>query len=150
MKALFHLMVLMVLTQTIKAQSPPDHLALMNSTWELLDMMKYKPDAKGKPVAYFPPILMEMNKAVVELPGYMVPLKSGFVHSDFMLSVLPVLQCQFCGHANIPKMVEVHLLKPIPYTDRPFDVKGTLILNGTDANHAEFILENASAGDLQN
>jgi hypothetical protein len=149
MKVMISIMLLIGFTRIVKAQSPPDHVALMNSTWELLDMMKYKPDAKGKQVAYFPPILMELNKSVVELPGYMVPLKSGFLHSDFMLSVLPVLQCQFCGHANIPKMVEVHLSKPVPFTDKPFNVKGTLVLNGTDASHAEFIVENAITEEIQ-
>jgi hypothetical protein len=148
MKKIYGLLIFTALVSGVKAQMP-DHVPLMNTTWDLLQMMTYKPNAQGKYVAYFPPDLVAMNKKVIELPGYMIPIKAGLVHDWFMLSVLPVLQCQFCGQGNIPNMVEVRLLKPIPYTENPFNVKGTLILNATDQNKSEFILENATISELK-
>jgi hypothetical protein len=132
----------------VKAQ-PPQHVALMNDTWSLLDLKTYKPNARGVYVAYFPPELKVMNKKPVELPGYMIPVKAGFVHPVFMLSVLPVLQCQFCGQANIPSMVEVHMTKAAIYSENPVKVKGILMLNDVDDSQSEFILTNAVIEDIK-
>jgi hypothetical protein len=147
MKLLFGLMMLCFALQ-VKAQ-PPQHVALMTSTWDLLDMKSYKPNAHGTYVAYFPPELKALNKKVVELPGYMIPIKSGLTHPVFMLSVLPVLQCQFCGQANIPSMVEVHVTKPALYSENPVKVKGTLVLNDINDSQSEFILNNAVMEDMK-
>jgi hypothetical protein len=147
MKWLLGLMMLCFALQ-VKAQ-PPKHVALMTSTWDLLDMKSYKPSASGIYMVYFPPELKALNKKVVELPGYMIPIKSGLTHPVFMLSVLPVLQCQFCGQANIPSMVEVHVAKPALYSENPIRVKGTLVLNDVNDSQSEFILTNAVMEELK-
>ena len=147
MKLVFALM-LLCFALHVKAQ-PPQHVALMTNTWDLLDMKSYKPNASGIYVAYFPPELKALNKKVVELPGYMIPIKSGLTHPVFMLSVLPVLQCQFCGQANIPSMVEVHVTKPALYSENPVKVKGILVLNDVNDSQSEFILTNAVMEELK-
>jgi hypothetical protein len=147
MKLVFILM-LTGLIFTAKGQIP-DHIPMMNSTWDLLDTKSYKRNANGIYMIYFPANLRAFDKTTIELPGYMIPIKAGMVHQTFMLSVLPVLQCQFCGQANIPSMVEIHLSKPIAYSEAPIKVKGTLILNSTDDSQSEFIITNAVAEELK-
>jgi hypothetical protein len=131
-----------------KAQ-PPAHVALMTDMWDMIDMKSYHTNGKGSYVVFFPPDLRALNKKTIELPGYMIPIKAGMTHSVFMLSVLPVMQCQFCGQANIPSMVEVHMDKPANYNENPITVKGTLVLNDYDSSQSEFILMNASLTELK-
>lgn len=141
-------LILLCFALQVKGQ-PPKHVPLMTSTWDLLEMKSYKPSPSGIYMVYFPPELKALNKKVVELPGYMIPIKSGLTHPVFMLSVLPVLQCQFCGQANIPSMVEVHVSKPALYSESPIKVKGTLVLNDVNDSQSEFILTNAVMEELK-
>lgn len=92
----------------------PDHTPMMNSTWEAIDKMMYKVSTEGNKKVYtpaYPEPLKKLENKVVELPGYMVPLKSGRNHDTYMLSVLPITQCQFCGTNGIPPMVEIFMKK---------------------------------------
>ena len=139
---------LLLLTIQVKGQVP-DHVPLMTTTWDLLDMKSYQRNSNGIYKIYFPPELRAINKKTIELPGYMVPIKAGMVHQVFMLSVLPVLQCQFCGQADIPSMVEVRMSKPAMYSENPVQVRGTLILNDSDDSQPEFILTNAVIEQLK-
>lgn len=132
------------------AQHAPDHVALMTDAWRLLDTRVIKTDKNGLPHTIFPPPLKAINNKVISLPGYMIPISSGLTHQDFMLSVLPVLQCQFCGQAKVPDMVAVHLLKAIPYTDKPLRIKGLLVLNGWDETLPAFLVRDAVTEELNN
>src|SRR5690606_24645691 len=90
----------------------PDHTPMMNSTWEAVDNMMYKVTTENNKKVYtphYPPVLKALENKVVELPGYLVPLNSGRNHKTFMLSVLPVMQCAFCGSNGIPPMVEIFM-----------------------------------------
>ncbi|MNI27724.1 hypothetical protein D3C73_814730 [compost metagenome] len=45
-----------------------------------------------------------------------------------MMSVLPVMQCQFCGSNGIPPMVEVTLKgNAIKFSEDPIKLKGKMI-----------------------
>ena len=60
----------------------------------------------------------------------MVPLVSGRNHSTYMLSVLPITQCQFCGTNGIPPMVEIFMKKgTVKFTDEPIKIKGKMKFN---------------------
>lgn len=111
----------------------PDHTPMMNSTWEAIDKMMYKVSTEGNKKVYtpaYPEPLKKLENKVVELPGYMVPLKSGRNHDTYMLSVLPITQCQFCGTNGIPPMVEIFMKKgTVKYTDEPIKVKGKMVFN---------------------
>ncbi|WP_437917897.1 hypothetical protein [Sphingobacterium sp. LRF_L2] len=134
------------------AQGKPQHLAdhrpLMNKIWETFDMLMYKvekADGKTRYTAYFPPALKDLNGKNVTIQGYMIPITTGRKHAHFLLSVLPVFQCMFCGQNGIPSMVEIKMKDNIKinFTDRPITVTGVVLLNGTDQNHAEIQLQNA-------
>lgn len=112
----------------------PDHTPMMNKTWEAIDKMMYKVTTQGNKKVYtpeYPPVLRALENKVVELPGYMVPLKSGRNHDNFMMSVLPLAQCQFCGSNGIPPMVEIVMKNgaTIKFSDEPIKVKGKLVFN---------------------
>lgn len=111
----------------------PDHTPMMNSTWEAIDKMMYKVSTEGNKKVYtpaYPEPLKKLENKVVELPGYMVPLKSGRNHDTYMLSVLPITQCQFCGTNGIPPMVEIFMKKgTVKYTDEPIKIKGKMVFN---------------------
>lgn len=137
MKALALFTVLILSTFFCRAQ---DHRNMMNKTWDLLATKSFAPDKSGRYVVVFPRALKELDKKPVELPGYIIPIKTGLLHKTFLLAVLPVSQCQFCGQGNIPDMVEVTMKQPLTYTDKPVTVKGILNLNDKDTNHPEFLL----------
>ncbi|ERJ60502.1 hypothetical protein [Sphingobacterium paucimobilis] len=111
----------------------PDHTPMMNNTWEIIDKMMYKVSTEGNKKVYtphYPPELKRLENKVVDLPGYIVPLNSGRNHSTFMLSVLPIAQCQFCGSNGIPPMVEIFMKKgSIKYTEEPIKIKGKMKFN---------------------
>lgn len=112
----------------------PDHTPMMNDTWETINTLMYKVTHKGNQTIYtphFPDKLMALEKKTVELPGYLVPLHGGRDHTTFMLSVLPVMQCMFCGTNDIPPMVEVFVKngKSIRFTEDPIKIKGRIHLN---------------------
>ncbi len=117
--------------------------AVNSATWQLLNTFSIK-SQNNKYVLYFPPDLKALGNKIIELPGYMVPLKVGKLHKEFMLSVLPVQQCAFCGSGDYPPMVLVKADKPIAYTDNVMTVKGKLILNELGGSDPEFSLINAA------
>lgn len=116
------------------AQQVPDHKPMMNSTWERIDELMYKVttmgDGKTVYTPFFPAPLKELDNTIVILPGYMVPLQPGRDHHLFMLSVLPVMQCMFCGQNGIPPLVQVTLKSgKARFSDAPFKIKGRVHLN---------------------
>jgi len=114
-------------------ENVPDHTPMMNSTWEAIDKLMYKVTTQGNKKIYtptYPPPLKALENKIVELPGYLVPLNSGRNHSTFMLSVLPVMQCQFCGTNGIPPMVEIFIKKgTVKFTEEPIKIRGKMKFN---------------------
>lgn len=143
MKKIFFALLLTIITVfSAKAQIEefnqalgiPDHTPMMNKTWEAIDKMMYKVTTVNNKKVYtpeYPPLLKALQNKVVDLPGYLVPLKSGRNHDNFMISVLPLAQCQFCGTNGIPPMVEVFMKKgnQIRFTDEPIKIKGKMVFN---------------------
>ncbi len=104
---------------------------MMNKTWEAVDKMSYKITYKGSQKIYtphYPAELKALENKVVDLPGYMVPLNSGRTHKTFMLSVLPVMQCMFCGSNGIPPMVEISMKgSAIKFSENPIKLRGKMV-----------------------
>lgn len=112
----------------------PDHTPMMNDTWETINTLMYRVTYKDNQTIYtphFPDELKALDKETVELPGYLVPLHGGRDHQTFMLSVLPVMQCMFCGTNDIPPMVEVFVKKgkSVRFTEDPITIRGRVHLN---------------------
>lgn len=112
----------------------PDHTPMMNEIWEKVNLLMYKVTKKGNETIYtphFPQELKSIENKVVELPGYLVPLNAGRTHTTFMLSVLPIMQCSFCGTNDIPPMVEVFIKKGknVKFSEDPIKIRGKVFLN---------------------
>lgn len=121
----------------------PDHTPMMNDTWETINKLMYKVTHKDNQTIYtphFPNELKAIDKKTVTLPGYLVPLNGGRDHDTFMLSVLPIMQCMFCGQGEVPPMVEIFMKKgeKVRFTEEPIKIKGTVRLNSnTQEGNAE-------------
>ncbi len=127
-----------------------DHKPMMNNTWTIFDQLMYKVekrDGKTRYTPFFPTALKALDGKEVVISGYMVPIHAGRRHHHFMLSVLPVFQCMFCGQDGIPAMVEVRVNqgKKIMFTEEPMTITGTVFLNASDENHSEIQLHQARA-----
>src|SRR5690554_3761767 len=127
-----------------------DHKPLMNRVWETFDQLMYKvTERDGQPIytPHFPESLRRLDGKTVSLPGYMVPIEPGRRHSVFLLSVLPIYQCMFCGQNGIPPMVEVSTAggEKIPFSETPLSIRGEVYLNGSDESRAELQIREATA-----
>jgi len=116
------------------AQQIPDHKPMMNSVWEKFDQLMYKitteNDGTSVYTPHFPKVLKDLDHTLVILPGYMIPIKLGQDHHTFMLSVLPVMQCMFCGQNDIPPMIQITLKKGrARFSNDPIKIKGRVYLN---------------------
>ena len=91
--------------------------------------------------------ILAKEGTVIELTGYYVPfdLEDGAV----ILSRYPYAQCFFCGNAGPESVAEVYFKqqqgKFLP--DQLLSVSGILKLNTNDADHLNFILEEAELID---
>jgi hypothetical protein len=140
MRKIFTVMLFLLgLNAAVRAQ----HVAT-SATWEVLNTFSLK-SVNNKYILFFPPAVTALENKAVQLPGYIVPIKVGKEHKEFMLSVLPVEQCAFCGSGNYPPMILVKMQKPIPYTDRVVNIKGRLQLNKLGDNAPEYSLIDANS-----
>lgn len=117
--------------------------AVSSATWQILNTYTVVAQ-KDKLVTFYPPPLKALDNKVIDLPGYIVPIKVGKDQKEFMLSVLPVEQCAFCGSGDYPPMVLVKLTKAVAYATSLVFVKGKLVLNYANDNQPEYTLIDAS------
>ncbi|MBB6235426.1 hypothetical protein HDC90_000023 [Pedobacter sp. AK013] len=119
------------------------HTEMRTATWNLIGL-KY--DKQVKPLvwqAIFPPALKAIHNKVIELPGYIIPIKVGNSFSEFMFSIVPIASCPYCGTGDIPSMIEVKTLKPITWTDEPITLRGKFIINDSGDSRSTFFLLDA-------
>lgn len=119
------------------------HKDMRTANWNLIGLRYEKQAAPLKWISVFPPELMALNNKIIELPGYIYPTKVGSKFSEFLLSIVPVESCPFCGTGDIPSMVEVKMASAIPFTDKPIKLKGKFIINHSGDNRSEFFLLDA-------
>lgn len=145
----FHLFPVWALAQQPDATHLVDHKPLMNAVWETFDQLMYKVTHKDGQTIYtphFPEPLARLNGKTVTIKGYMVPIEPGRRHHVFLLSVLPVYQCMFCGQNGIPPMAEITLAEgaKLTFSEEPISIRGTVFLNAKDETRAEIQLREAS------
>lgn len=104
------------------------HEAVMNSTWRAINTLNNQYVGLGE--GRFSSELRALDGKTVTLSGYMIPIRSASRHERFMLSVLPLLQCMFCGQGEIPPLIEVVMKSgAVPFSDFPVEIRGTLLLD---------------------
>jgi len=123
------LLVAFLLIASVKSLNAQILTPVLSNEWDQIVLMYYKENGKGKMAPVYPPSLMALHNKTLVLPGYLIPIKMGMTHDHFMLSVLPLAQCSFCGVGGIPNMIEVFVNKAIAYTEEPIKIRGKLVLN---------------------
>lgn len=137
--------VLLVLTCVLITQAQVKvHKDMRTANWNLIGLRYEKQVEPLKWVSIFPPELMALNNKVIELPGYIYPTKVGSKFSEFLLSIVPIESCPFCGTGDIPSMVEVKMATPLPFTEKPIKIKGKFVINNSGDNRSEFFLLGAT------
>ncbi|MBS7567074.1 hypothetical protein KHS38_21900 [Mucilaginibacter sp. Bleaf8] len=116
--------------------------AVTSANWEILNTYSYQMQ-NNKSVVIYPPALKAIDNKVIELSGYLIPIKVGREHKEFLLSVLPVEQCAFCGSGKYPPMVLVKMMQPVPYSEHIIFVKGKFQLNDLGNTQHEYAMINA-------
>ncbi|WP_419802845.1 hypothetical protein [Mucilaginibacter sp.] len=142
---LFIILILFQCTSSFAQQTTDEHNRLITPLWQMIAFSNYRHiyNSNKKLVPVFKPELKVFDHKTVVLPGYIIAVKAGMMHEMFMLSVLPVAQCAFCGAGSIPAMVEVHMHRPVEFTDRPVELRGILTLNNSGDLRSEFYLMDA-------
>lgn len=119
------------------------HKDMRTANWNLIGL-RY--EEQYKPLQWrtvFPKELKAINNKIIELPGYIIPTKVGNKFSAFLLSIVPIESCPFCGSGDIPSMVEVKTISPITWTDKAIKIRGKLIINDSGDKRSEFFLIDA-------
>lgn len=137
------ILTLLICSAALAKGQAPTHVPLMNDTWRLIAQKKYVKNAQFKMVPAFPQKLQEMENTVIELGGYIIPLKAEMEYTNFMLAVVPYDQCAYCGQGDIPSMIEVHARRGVSASDRPVKIRGRLVLNKTGDKRSEIFLMDA-------
>ncbi|MCX2474384.1 hypothetical protein OQZ33_08600 [Pedobacter sp. MC2016-05] len=116
------------------------HKDMRTKNWNLIGMRYEKQVEPLKWASIFPPELMALNNKIIELPGYIYPTKVGSKFSEFLLSIVPIESCPFCGKGDIPSMIEVKMATPLPFTEKPIKIQGKFVINNSGDNRSEFFL----------
>jgi len=116
------------------------HKDMRTANWNLIGMRYEKQVERLKWVSIFPPELMALNNKTIELPGYIYPTKVGSKFSEFLLSIVPIESCPYCGTGDIPSMVEVKMTTPLPFTEKPIKIRGKFVINNSGDDRSEFFL----------
>lgn len=142
MKKLTGLVVLCLGFQLVAAQVRV-HTDMRTPTWNLIGLRYDAEIAPGKWGSVFPQALKRLNNKVIELPGYIIPTKVGQRFTEFMFSIVPIASCPYCGSGDIPAMIQVKMLSPVPITEKPIKLRGLFIINDSGDDRSEFFLLNA-------
>jgi len=119
------------------------HTDMRTPTWNTIGLRYDAKDASGNWASLFPPALRKLNNTIIELPGYMIPTKVGSRFTSFLFSIVPIASCPYCGSGDIPAMIEVKTILPVPITEKPIKLKGLFIINEKGDDSSEFMLLNA-------
>ncbi|KQM63892.1 hypothetical protein ASE74_12035 [Pedobacter sp. Leaf216] len=119
------------------------HTDMRTPTWNIIGLRYDAEISPGKWGSVFPPALKALNNKVIELPGYIIPVKVGAKFKEFMFSIVPVASCPYCGAGDIPSMVQVKMLSAIPITEKPVKLKGKFVINDSGDDRSEFFLLDA-------
>ncbi|RZK67554.1 MAG: hypothetical protein EOO95_02595 [Pedobacter sp.] len=139
MKKIVIITLLFISMLELKAQVKV-HKDMRTKNWNLIGMRYEKQVEPLKWASIFPPELMALNNKIIELPGYIYPTKVGSKFSEFLLSIVPIESCPFCGTGDIPSMIEVKMATPLPFTEKPIKIQGKFVINNSGDNRSEFFL----------
>jgi hypothetical protein len=116
------------------------------NVWKDLSNVTYKIGEDDFGELYLPVFgdkIKKMEGKTITADGYIIPFEGMFKPEHIILSSLPLAECFFCGSGGPETVMEVMLKKPIKYTSKRVQVKGTLVLNSKDPEKLMYILKDA-------
>jgi hypothetical protein len=99
-------------------------------SWSLLSSVTTKP-VNRRLVPVYPDPVKALDKKVVKVQGFMMPLQPGEKQRHFLLSSVPTT-CSFCVPAGPEGLVEVRSVEPVKYSLEPVVVEGRLAVLDSD------------------
>jgi hypothetical protein len=137
--------------QTAKKKTTKKTTKKKADIWKTLEKVTYKKhydETLGlyvdKPV--FSSAIKKLDKKVVTIKGYIIPLEGYQDQNYFVFSKYPYNMCFFCGGAGPETVMEVETKKgkDIKYTSKMITIKGKLKLNDDNVDRLMYILEDAT------
>lgn len=98
--------------------------------WSTLALVTTRTE-KNRLIPLFPLPVQALDKQVVKVQGFMMPLEPGDGQRHFLLSAVPT-SCSFCVPAGPEGLVEVRTKTPVKYTLEPVVVQGRLAVLAND------------------
>jgi uncharacterized protein len=99
-------------------------------SWKLLGSVKTKPErTRIRPI--FPDAVKALDRQIVKVQGFMMPLDASERQHHFILSSVPTT-CSFCIPAGPEGLVEVRATSPVRYSIDPVVVEGRLAVLEND------------------
>jgi hypothetical protein len=99
-------------------------------SWSLLSSVTTKP-VNRRLVPVYPEPVKALDRKVVKVQGFMMPLQPGEKQRHFLLSSVPTT-CSFCVPAGPEGLVEVRSVEPVKYSLEPVVVEGRLAVLDSD------------------
>jgi hypothetical protein len=110
-------------------------------SWKLLAQVELV-KMKDKFVAQFSSDVAALDKKVVKVQGFMMPLEMGDKQTHFILSAMPQ-SCAFCMPGGPEQLVEVRTKAPVKYTFDPVVLTGKLAVLKDDPTGVYYRLTDA-------
>lgn len=114
-----------------RAHNPTDQIRSIN--WDVIGSVNFDIDKQNKITPVYGEMIRRFENQEFKLKGYIIPIKSGLKHQQFLLSPLPINQCFFCGQNGIPAMIFINMSTAVTYTDKPVVIEGILKLDNVNA-----------------
>ncbi|RZJ12131.1 MAG: DUF3299 domain-containing protein [Rubrivivax sp.] len=112
-------------------------------SWKLLSQVTARAEKK-KIIPTFPAAVQALDRKMVKVQGFMMPLEAGDKQQHFLLSSVPT-SCSFCVPAGPEGLVEVRTRKPVRYTLEPVVVEGQLAVLTDDPYGLYYRVEDGNA-----
>ncbi len=119
-------------------------------SWKVLGKMKLNEQYNEEMGAYIPypifhPTVKDLDKQLIEIKGYVIPIEETGDATILVLSANPYSQCFFCGQAGPETVMDIQLKKKGKRfkTDERVSFRGKLKLNDSDLFYLNYILEDA-------
>jgi uncharacterized protein len=100
-------------------------------SWEALAQVSVTKQ-KDRYLPTFSPQITALDKQMVKLKGFMLPLEPGLAQKHFLLSMQPP-ECAFCMPGTAEQFAEVLAKTPVKYVTDPIVVSGTFVLVRDDS-----------------
>lgn len=145
MKKLYIISLLVLIGTIAKSQTVHDlKNQIRSQNWSLKAGVKFNEKNFDEIYPIYTLEIKKHNGKPFQLKGYLIPVDKTKKHSRFLLSALPLNQCNFCGKDGIPLLVLVTINSPIDFSLKPISISGTLNLqNGNVLDGMPIVLSNS-------